>query len=1103
MRGTTRNAPLSSTRRLAVCSVLALTLAASVAKADPLTVNVRGGVHESFDRIVFDWPQKPGYSVERTGNSVIIKFKQAAQFNLRPLVAAKLKRSGEFLADTSAGVSALVFTVTEGASVKDFVSGQAVGLDVTGGALSAGKAGTLASAVSESPAAPPAATKPAAQTQTQGNALASEPPPTKTEQLAATAPASGLPSVPAQPAPAAPPPPAVAAPPAVAVPPSSPPAALNNSLSTAVANPALPLTDTAPSASAALPGPTPPTEQSAQPAAQAPAAPQPPQSETAVATAAVSADAPSYALPELRDYVTAARFDLNTEIGIAAWARGGYGMIVLDRKLPAAQEDEIAKQSYGTLQKLNLDQATGYRFPLPPGADLRVTLRGTEWQIQAGIEKRKLPVNMTLLSQPDYLLGARLLLPANKVGAPQRFTDPVVGDVLLVAPLQRAGSQMAQGRRYADLDVLASAQGLVLRPLNENLVARPVSEGLEITAKGGLQLSPKADTGQTADTPIQGNIRAKKTHLFDFSSWRGKPGESFIEVKQRLLQTFAEVPEQERDRVRFEMARSYFAYGLDYEALAQLDIIGQNMPDLQARPEFLVLRGAARVMTGDIDRGLADLDQPDMANEPEVILWQGFGLAKRRDFAAALPKFEQSLLELEQYPEPFFTAISIMVVETALAQDQIRQAYEWLDRWKNQMGEAYAQNPAIQYLTGVIEHNFGHDQKAEQLWQRAKAGQDRLYGVRAEMALIELAVAQRRTTALEAARRLEGLRFAWRGDELEYDILRRLGNNYLAAGKHAEGLRMLSQAVKLYPRNPDNAAMTAKMVRHFHDMFIGPTMGQMTAMDALSVYQEFRNLVPQGEEGKAVIKALAERLVSVDLLPQAAGLLETLLDQITDPMERGEVGTRLAAIRILDQQGDAALKALAASDNPGLSAALQADRRLMQAKALAEAGQLSQALGILTNDSSDAALRLRIDILWRQQKWQDVSTLLEQMIGPVPPSGKPLTSDQATMLINRATALALAGDQAALDKLAVSFGPAMAGTTQVDSFRLLTRAKLDNVQDLALLQSKMTEVDLFRKVLNDYRAASTLSDTTSSPSPTGQNPPPAAAPATSQTEVKP
>ena len=63
----------------------------------------------------------------------------------------------------------------------------------------------------------------------------------------------------------------------------------------------------------------------------------------------------------------------------------------------------------------------------------------------------------------------------------------------------------------------------------------------------------------------------------------------------------------------------------------------------------------------------------------------------------------------------------------------------------------------------------------------------------------------------------------------------------------------------------------------------------MPAIDALSLFYDFRDLTPIGRRGDEMIRKLADRLVSVDLLDQAAELLQHQVDNRLQGAARAQV----------------------------------------------------------------------------------------------------------------------------------------------------------------------------------------------------------------------
>src|SRR5262249_45055853 len=142
---------------------------------------------------------------------------------------------------------------------------------------------------------------------------------------------------------------------------------------------------------------------------------------------------------------------------------------------------------------------------------------GNNWSLFARKKGRSAPISLTVMPQPSYALGARILIPLGKAGDPIHYTDPDVGDSFVVVPLTEAAQAVRVPHRYADLEFYPAEQGIVVLPRVDGLAVRRQTQGIEITRDGGLHLSPDEDTGYVrADAD-----GANSTYLFDFSAWYG------------------------------------------------------------------------------------------------------------------------------------------------------------------------------------------------------------------------------------------------------------------------------------------------------------------------------------------------------------------------------------------------------------------------------------------------------------------------------------------------------------------------------------------------------------------------------------------------------
>jgi hypothetical protein len=762
--------------------------------------------------------------------------------------------------------------------------------------------------------------------------------------------------------------------------------------------------------------------------------------------------------------------DPHTKTRAAIFLRANVSYIVFDKKLtlsPAAIMSGLPSQI--DLQPFDLPKNSGYRFATPPNATLYATLDGTAWKIFLSKKQQTPPVTTALVAQPDFAIGARFLLPLPDGPDPIHITDPVVGDNLILVPLAQSEAFNAE-RRMSDFSILPAAQGLVIKPQTDKIIVRAVSDGIEITAEGGLLLSRASDTGASQQSPTKSKATAAGKSLFDFSTWSGKPGETFTQTRQRLQQTIVDVPETERNRAQLELARFYFAKGFGEEATSLLNTLVKQVPDLRAHRDFMVLLGASKILAYRSEEGLNDLSIPSLADQPEVVLWQAVALAQMREWKLAEEKFSTKQSVLTGYPEPFFSRFFVLAVESALAADQAHEAADWLN-YVSASPHAESIEPALAFLRGAVNAKAGRAEAAEEAWKEARNSKDRLYKVRAELSLIDLGVSNGSLTAPQAADRLEALRFGWRGDDLEVDILHRLGQFYIQSKNIKSGVNALSQAATLHPASPLAPGIRNEITITLRDAILGKIGKKLSPLDTLTLYHQYRDLLPSGKDGDETMLNLSERLVAVDLLDQAASLLEDLAKNRLQGEDKVRAVLRLTAIRLLDHRPTEALAALDLLGTLPLSDEIQNEQTLLHARALSEMRRDEEAIALLKGNTSDGAMLLRVDISMRSKKWDEAAALLMELVGAPPPSGKALSADQASTLLNAAIAYALANDQLSLDKLAIDYGESMASLPQKNTFLMLTQPeKMGQLRDLAAAQVQLSQVDMFQSFLNNYRS---------------------------------
>ncbi|MEA1676071.1 tetratricopeptide repeat protein [Nitrospirillum sp. BR 11163] len=1023
--------------------------------AAPLpTVAVRAGEHPGRSRLVFDWTGPVRATLERDGAKLLIHFDRPAKADLGAARKAGSPRISGVEAVAGGPGLTVALTIPANAAVEQSRSGDKVVIDVGDG-----KPGAPPVTASTTTSAPPATPEKA---------------PATAEKAAVGSTAKA-----ALPAPGA----AANAAPSVTAPPADPravkegqplyliqqqqQAAKNTAAKEAAAKPPALAAQAPETRTAEAKPPAAPATAGEHAAPHPPAATGPEGAPAAPDVTAQAADAPPAPAPTLV-------FDPGQPSAVAVFARAGWLYVLFDRAVPPTTVPTAPANQpavLGQVEPVTFTGGTGFRLPAPAVLEPKVTGEGaTGYRITFDHAPTTPPNGVPVVTDPDFALGPRLVVKTAKPVKVFTFTDPVVGDTLKVVPMSPAPQLTPAPLRYAEAQFLPTAQGVVIRPIDERLLVQPSKEGVELTVPGGLRLSPSTDVATAAPPPPV----VEPDRFFDFQRWAKVDPNGFVAGRERVMNEIVKAPPDDRPKLRLDLARFYAGNGFGQEALGLLEMARKDQPDLEKRAEFAAVRGTARILTGDAKGGLDDLAAPPLQNEPDVALWRAYAAHTTGDDETAYRLFQSRRELLRAYPEPFNTRFSLAATEAALAKGDVDTANTLLDRLVKRGANKGPAETAINYLRGEAARLAGDHEKAIDSYRAATEGTDRLYRTKARMALVDEELAAGKLTPAKAAEQMEKMRFAWTGDDLELHILRRLADLHIKAGNFPQAFDTMKRAITLFPNSPEAPLITKQMTDTFTGLFVRNGADKMPPLEALSLYEQYKELTPPGPDGDTVIRVLAERLVDVDLLDRAAELLDRQVQYRLQGEQKVQVGTREAAIRLLNNQPDKALAALDQSEMAGIPDTMAAERRLLRARALSRTDKGPEAVALLKQDNSRPANLMRIDIAWHAKQWPLAAQALADVIGPPPAAGQPVDPNISRLVVNRAVALSLAQDLPGLQKLRTDFGPSMDKGPDANMFQVMTRpTEANGLLDAATIQNQVKEIDLFKSFLDSYRTRQT------------------------------
>lgn len=781
-------------------------------------------------------------------------------------------------------------------------------------------------------------------------------------------------------------------------------------------------------------------------------------------------------------------------IGLGVFVRNGDLWIVMDRKdiTVPPQISGPRVDMFPPLEQIDLDQGVAYRTTLPEGMRVTGEGGGLIWKLVISpIDHNITPVSPErTFDSGQTIRGGTMLWPMQRITKLMTITDPEVGDRILVGTVNQADQFAGTGRDFVDFTTLSSPVGIAILPKADDLDARPVGLGLQLTRPGGLALSRMRDiTQKTITQQIEGAEGAdggeeknQAKRIYDFDRWMMGGIQALRENQQVLLAGMAAKDKTGRVQDLLMMAKMNMANDRGQEAVGLLNFAQNEMPQIIQSPEFLALRGGAEALAGKFELAFEDFSNPALKDYAELDFWRAYTLASLEDWQQAKEAMPTDFSVLYTYPRMIQERLALKLAEISLRGGDKMRAEELLmalqkDRKFLQPGTV----AGLDYLQGELHRQAGETTRAAEFWNPLSTGKDDLYRAKASLAMTMMELQTKAITPEKAIDRLEGLRYHWRGDELEAQVNFVLGRMYLDEERYLKGFGILRDAAVMSPDSDIGREIAGEMTDSFRDLFLTDKVNELTPVDAVTVYEEFRELTPPGDAGNRLVQRLAERLVDADLLGRAAALLQHQIDYRISGREGGDVATRLAAIYLLNDEPENALGALDKAD--GFYQSIDADSgvaekrkegKMLRARALSKLDRVEEALAILNTFQPTPDINaLRADISWNAGMWDDAADALRDLIlDESIDVARPLTQKQADLILNRAVALNLAGDRVELSNMRTRFGPAMEKTARAHMFDVVTRPRTGNLgAERDSIAALVSEVDLFKDFLDSYRAS--------------------------------
>jgi tetratricopeptide (TPR) repeat protein len=643
------------------------------------------------------------------------------------------------------------------------------------------------------------------------------------------------------------------------------------------------------------------------------------------------------------------------------------------------------------------------------------------------------------------------------------FDDAETGERLGVVSAKPPAHGLAKPQSYVEVGLLPSAHGLLVVPRADDVAVDVGLDEVSIARDRGLNVSLGVADGRSGVAVAQ-----MQDLLLDISTWdedrRGDTRARMLEFQREA----AEASKRDRTEARLRLVRFLMANGLVQEATAVLRVVEVDDEVAAVTKPVMLLRAVAAALRGDLATATRLTNEQVLSLEPEIALWRAVIDAKARRWTPALVGFRQSVEVLERYPDALQSQLRELAALSAIEAGEVGFATQQIDLVER-FGGPERNAAMIALMRGRVAERLKRPDDAMASYDAAARTQDRYIEVRARLRRTLLGLDENKLDRTKAIDELETLSVIWRADEVEVEALARLGQLYAEDMRWREAFSTARRANEIMPDHELTRSLHDAMVQRFEQLFLDGKADQLPKVEALGLFYDFRHLTPISRRGDEMIRRLADKLASLDLLDQATELLRHQVDNRLGGMARANVASRLAVLYLLNRKPLEALQVLRATRSATLPEDIRRGRSLLEARALAELSRTDLALEILAGLDGRDVERLRADTLWRGKRWREAGETIERVLGERWRETTPLTDVERADVMRAGVSYVLAGDRLGLDRLRGKFAPRMADSADARAFTLVTSDSGSRQQEFRDLARSIVAGDTLADFLDIYR----------------------------------
>ena len=722
----------------------------------------------------------------------------------------------------------------------------------------------------------------------------------------------------------------------------------------------------------------------------------------------------------------------------AVFRRGDAVWIVFDNEVALKLPDNIKDGNViQDVQWTHNDGFTAMRLSAPSAGSLSAQNDGMLWRVRLGgrpLDNNAAQVNVVR----DDSTGVPGLN-ANLAGATKIawIRDPAVGDRMAVIPARAPVKNLVTARTTLEATFASTAQGVVVTHMTPDVKVGVDGDLIEVSRPGGLTLSALDPNARPNDSRLE-----YKSALYPAlmnPDWAIAPKEGFLARYNDLQAAAADEANAglgAPTKARLALARFLIGQGLGYEAQGALDLLTKQSPRALDDPQVRGLRVVAKMLSGRYADATGDLSSAQLVADPASRLWAGYAETKAGHYADAVKDFKAGMKAIGEFPVAWRTKIGAAYAYASMQNGDMTTAQTMIGFATSQPAEPLDRLAAFLIDAQIIEASGDHLRALGVYSAVSQASDDRI-SAPAMMHAAMLAYQLKKADAQKTLLTLSSLRYRWRGDDTELQLVANMGQIYLSEGRYRDALEVLRSGNQTFADKPQAVQIQTSLNTAFRNLFLGGMADGLQPIEALGLFNDYKDLTPIGADGDEMVRKIVRRLVDVDLLDQAADLLDYQVNHRLDGVAKSSVASDLAAIYLMNRNPQKALQTLWDTRTTLLPKDVMSERRVLEARALNELNEADKAIEALGGDTSPDADDVRADIFWKQQNWPKAAAVLEKRLGDrYKAVDVALTLADESRVIRAGIAYSLAKDQASLTRLSDHFGKFADKASSPDAMRV-------------------------------------------------------------------